>query len=106
MRTSHAYRYGTVPSLKPVHHKCFVLRCAARGCCSVSRHFAVCHKIWLYRRDALAAILPKKFKLKKSPSQTIFRGDVYFKQNDNGLHRDIPKSTGCRKSRLEVVLKD
>ena len=34
------------------------------GCCSVCRHFAVCHKIWPYRRDAVAAILPKKFKLK------------------------------------------
>ena len=35
------------------------------GCCSVCRHFAVCHKIWPYRRDAVVANLPKKFKFKK-----------------------------------------
>ena len=34
--------------------------------------FAVCHKIWPYRRDVVAVILPKKIKFKKSLSRTIF----------------------------------
>ena len=54
----------------------FVLRCIKNDwpVLSVSRHFAVCHEIWLYRRDAVAANLPKKFKFKKQTSRTIFPG--------------------------------
>ena len=56
----------------------FVLRCIKNDwllfCLSVCRHFAVCHKMRPYHRDALAAILPKQFKFKNSQSRTIFRG--------------------------------
>ena len=70
-------RYGYRSSSIMVRHKCFCIEsCFAflAACCSVSHVFAVCHKIWLYRRDALAAILPKQFKFKKQTSRTIFRG--------------------------------
>ena len=36
--------------------------------------FAVCHKMWPYRRDFDAANLSKKFKCKNEPCRTIFRG--------------------------------
>ena len=46
-------------------HKCYlyldVLRVRPAFCtCSVSHAFAVCHKIWPYRRDFVAANLPEK----------------------------------------------
>ena len=41
---------------------------------SVCHAFAVCHKMWPYRRDFDAANLSKKFKCKNEPCRTIFRG--------------------------------
>ena len=41
---------------------------------SVRHAFAVCHKMWPYRRDFDAANLSKKFKCKNEPCRTIFRG--------------------------------
>ena len=43
-------------------------------CLSVCHAFAVCHKMWPYRRDFDAANLSKKFKCKNEPCRTIFRG--------------------------------
>ena len=100
------HRYSTRTSTRPLHqncdHKCFCIETCfaflALPVFSVRHAFAVCHKMWLYRRDAVAANLPKNFKLKKQTSRTIFRGDVF--RNDNGPCREYPKVTGCRKSRL------
>ena len=36
--------------------------------------FAICHKMWPYRRDFDAANLSEKFKCKNEPCRTIFRG--------------------------------
>ena len=60
----HKPRLPLLPLL-PLVTNAFVLRCASRAACiyfpSVRQsQFAVCHKIWPYRRDALAANLPKK----------------------------------------------
>ena len=41
---------------------------------SVRHAFAVCHKMWPYRRDFDVANLSKKFKCKNEPCRTIFRG--------------------------------
>ena len=69
-------RTGTVQSGNQNGHKCYlflhVLR--VRTCCSVCHAFAVCHKMWPYRRDFDAANLSKKFKCKNEPCRTIFRG--------------------------------
>ena len=59
----------------------FVPTPASRGCsvacsvrtCSVRHAFAVCHKMWLYRRDSDAANLSKKFKCKNEPCRTAVR---------------------------------
>ena len=68
-----------------VFHKCYlflhvflhVLRVAVPHLLfrpSVCHAFAVCHKMWPYRRDFDAANLSKKFKCKNEPCRTIFRG--------------------------------
>ena len=44
------------------------------ACCSVCQAFAVCHKMWPYRRDFDVANLSEKFKCKNEPCRTIFRG--------------------------------
>ena len=50
----------------------FVFRCASRSwlfrpsvCLSVCQGFAICYKMWQYRRNFVAANLPKQFKSKK-----------------------------------------
>ena len=61
-------------------HKCYlfldVLRVAVPwpAVPSVCQAFAVCHKMWPYRRDFDAANLSEKFKCKNKPCRTIFRG--------------------------------
>ena len=52
----------------------FLAGCSVRP--SVRRHFAVCHKMRPYRRDALAANLPKNFKF-KNHSLVRFFADKY-----------------------------
>ena len=66
---SYRYRVSKPKPLLPMGanigvscHKCFCIEtCFAflACCCSVCHAFAVCHKIWPYRRHALAAILRK-----------------------------------------------
>ena len=51
-----------------------LFRTCSVACCSVCHAFAVCHKMWPYRRDFDAANLSKKFKCKNEPCRTIFRG--------------------------------
>ena len=55
-------------------HKCYLIldRLRVRGL--FRQAFAVCHKMWPYRRDSDAANLSKKIKFENEPCRTIFRG--------------------------------
>ena len=67
-------------NLKELIHKCYLflhvlrVRTCSVAVPSVCHAFAVCHKMWPYRRDFDAANLSKKFKCKNEPCRTIFRG--------------------------------
>ena len=68
-------RYCTVR----VHHKCYLFLHRLRAPPAVPHllfchAFAICHKMWPYRRDFDAANLSKTFKCKNEPCRTIFRG--------------------------------
>ena len=76
-----ASRTPTQEQARNSYNKCYLFLHRLRAppvphlfCPSVCQAFAVCHKMWPYRRDFDAANLSKKFKCKNEPCRTIFRG--------------------------------
>ena len=60
--------------------------------------FAVCHKIWLYRRDFVAANLPKNENLKTNRLVRFSRINIWRNRADFKNREDL-EFTDCRKSR-------